>query len=69
MFTLHRDTPHHLKNKRVQHNIDKSSNLILSKLKDKAPPLTQQIGLPIQEEHTPLETIKSGDEETQEGKY
>lgn len=52
----------------MQHTIDKSSNLILTKLKDKNPPLTQQVGLPIQEEHAPLETIKSGDEETQDGK-
>lgn len=70
VWYVYRDTPHHLKNKRVQQTIDKSSNLILSQaMKQKTPPLTQQVGLPIQEEPTQLEPIKSGDEDgSQEGK-
>uniref|UniRef100_A0A336KF30 CSON005523 protein n=1 Tax=Culicoides sonorensis TaxID=179676 RepID=A0A336KF30_CULSO len=70
---LHRrDTPHHLKNKRVQQNVDKSATTILTnamKFREKTPPLTQQSGLPpvsvaaAREEHAKLEAIKSGDEE------
>lgn len=75
-----RDTPHHLKNKRVQQSVDKGSNAILTnamKFREKTPPLTQQTGLPpvsaaaAREEHAQLEAIKSGDEEaspSQEGK-
>ncbi|KAG5682631.1 hypothetical protein PVAND_011972 [Polypedilum vanderplanki] len=59
---LHRrDTPHHLKNKRVQQHLnDKAANVILSRLKEKpiptveeianaenAMPLVQDVGLPI----------------------
>lgn len=58
-----RDTPHHLKNKRVQQHLsDKAANVILSKLKemphevsiDESPqvemnpmPLVQDVGLPL----------------------
>jgi hypothetical protein len=48
------DTPHHLKNKRVHHNInDKSANLLLNsaslKLKESLPPITtMQEGLSIE---------------------
>lgn len=65
---LHRrDTPHHLKNKRVQqHLTDKAANVILSKLKEMPPqvidevspliemnpmPLVQDVGLPIIDHH------------------
>ncbi|XP_063705869.1 protein lap4-like [Culicoides brevitarsis] len=66
---LHRrDTPHHLKNKRVQQSVDKGANAILTnamKFREKTPPLTQTTGLPTtREEHAQLEAIKSGDEET-----
>lgn len=61
---LHRrDTPHHLKNKRVQKNLnDKAANVILSKLKEmpheasvdessfvemNPMPLVQDVGLPL----------------------
>lgn len=67
---LHRrDTPHHLKNKRVQqHLTDKAANVILSKLKEMPPqvidevpphiemnpmPLVQDVGLPIIDHHFP----------------
>lgn len=81
MFNLniYRDTPHHLKNKRVQHKVDKTGNVILSnamKFREKTPPLTQESGLPqasvtaaAREEYAQLEAIKSGDEEvSQEGR-
>jgi protein scribble len=63
---LHRrDTPHHLKNKRVQHLNNKAANMILTKLKEKPVeesqqvemnpmpelPLVQDVGLPIIEHH------------------
>jgi hypothetical protein len=56
---LHRrDTPHHLKNKRVQQHLnDKAANVILSRLKEQPiptveelqseVPLVQDVGLPI----------------------
>lgn len=78
---FYRDTPHHLKNKRVQQSVDKGANAILTnamKFREKTPPLTQQSGLPpvsaaaAREEHAQLEAIKSGDEEaspSQEGKF
>lgn len=65
---LHRrDTPHHLKNKRVQQNMnDKTANVILSKLKEmpqpledtdptklsiNSQPLIQDVGLPTMDHH------------------
>jgi hypothetical protein len=63
---LHRrDTPHHLKNKRVQQNLtDKAANVILNKLpppvidevspqiETNPMPLVQDVGLPIIDDYT-----------------
>jgi hypothetical protein len=63
------DTPHHLKNKRVHHNVnDKSSNLLLNsaslKLKESLPPITtMEVGLLAEQN----ETNDNGDHE-QSGK-
>ncbi|CAO1392560.1 unnamed protein product [Diamesa serratosioi] len=70
---LHRrDTPHHLKNKRVQQNMnDKTANVILSKLKEmpqpleedptqlsiNSQPLIQDVGLPTMDHHQHLEAV------------
>lgn len=54
---LHRrDTPHHLKNKRVQHNLsDKAANVILSKLKEMPPhPVIDEVSPHIEINPMPL---------------
>jgi hypothetical protein len=60
---LHRrDTPHHLKNKRVQqHLTDKSANLILSKLKEipQPPPLNEVLPEDLQQvEMNPMPLVQ-----------
>lgn len=54
---LHRrDTPHHLKNKRVHHNLsDKAANVILSKLKEMPPhPVIDEVSPHIEINPMPL---------------
>lgn len=53
---LHRrDTPHHLKNKRVQqHMSDKAANVILSKLKEMPQPVIDEVSPHIEMNPMPL---------------
>lgn len=57
MSKLHRrDTPHHLKNKRVQQNLtDKAANVILNKLKEMPPqPVIDEVSPQIEVNPMPL---------------
>ena len=57
MSKLHRrDTPHHLKNKRVQQNLtDKAANIILNKLKDLPPqPVIDEVSPQVEMNPMPL---------------
>lgn len=53
---LHRrDTPHHLKNKRVQQHLnDKAANVILSKLKEMPQPVIDEVSPHIESNPMPL---------------
>lgn len=55
---LHRrDTPHHLKNKRVQQHLnDKAANVILSKLKEMPQPIIDE--MPLQVELNPMPLVQ-----------
>lgn len=54
---LHRrDTPHHLKNKRVQqHLTDKAANVILSKLKEMPQPIIDEVSPQVEMNPMPIE--------------